>query len=56
MILAFFSETYSADTPSASMAKLAPVARAAEQAGYVRLYDPGSITGTSYASFMIPLT
>jgi acetoin utilization deacetylase AcuC-like enzyme len=38
-----FSENYSADTPTASMAKLAPVARAAERAGYVRLHDPGLI-------------
>lgn len=38
-----FSDTYSTDTPTASMAKLAPVARAAELAGYVRLHDPGLI-------------
>lgn len=38
-----FSDTYSADTPTASMAKLAPVARAAERAGYVSLHDPGLI-------------
>lgn len=38
-----FSDTYSAETPTASMAKLAPVARAAERAGYARLHDPGMI-------------
>ena len=43
MIDAFFSDTYSADTPTASMAKLAPVAHAAERAGYVALHDPGLI-------------
>lgn len=40
---AYFSETYSAETPTASMVKLAPVAREAEQDGYDCLYDPGSI-------------
>ena len=39
MIDAFFSDTYSADTPTASMAKLAPVACAAERAGYVTLWS-----------------
>ncbi|MFZ0616666.1 MAG: hypothetical protein WAN16_09515 [Chthoniobacterales bacterium] len=39
----FFSDTYSADTSTASMRKLAPVARAAEAAGYVTLHDPGLI-------------
>jgi len=39
----YFSETYAADTPTASMAKLAPVARAAEQAGYVTFHDPGLV-------------
>jgi hypothetical protein len=43
MIPTCFSDTYSADTPTASMTKLAPVARAAELAGYVRLHDPGLI-------------
>ncbi len=43
MIPTCFSDTYSADTPTASMAKLAPVARAADRAGYVRLHDPGLI-------------
>jgi acetoin utilization deacetylase AcuC-like enzyme len=38
-----FSDTYSADTPTTSMRKLAPVARAAEAAGYVTLHDPGLI-------------
>jgi acetoin utilization deacetylase AcuC-like enzyme len=42
-IEAFFADSYSADTPTASMRKLAPVARAAEAAGYVRLHDPGLI-------------
>jgi acetoin utilization deacetylase AcuC-like enzyme len=36
-----FSENYSAETSSASMRKLEPVARAAEEAGYVTLHDPG---------------
>lgn len=38
-----FSDAYSADTPTASMRKLAPVARAAEAAGYITLHDPGSV-------------
>jgi acetoin utilization deacetylase AcuC-like enzyme len=38
-----FSDTYSADTPTASMRKLAPVARAAQTAGYVTLQDPGLV-------------
>jgi acetoin utilization deacetylase AcuC-like enzyme len=42
-ILTCFSDTYSADTPTASMRKLAPVARAAEAVGYATLHDPGLI-------------
>ena len=42
-IPACFSDTYSAETPTASMRKLAPVARAAEAAGYVTLHDPGLV-------------
>ena len=38
-----FSDNYSAETSTASMKKLAPVARAAEAAGYVTLHDPGLI-------------
>jgi hypothetical protein len=38
-----FSDTYSADTSTASMRKLAPVARTAEAAGYVTLHDPGLV-------------
>lgn len=42
-IQACFSDTYSADTPTASMRKLAPVARAAQSAGYVEIHDPGMV-------------
>ena len=42
-ILTCFSDNYSAETSTASMKKLAPVARAAEAAGYVTLHDPGLI-------------
>jgi acetoin utilization deacetylase AcuC-like enzyme len=38
-----FSDNYSAETSTASMKKLAPVAHAAESAGYVTLHDPGLI-------------
>ena len=38
-----FSDNYSAETSTASMKKLTPVARAAESAGYVTLHDPGLI-------------
>jgi acetoin utilization deacetylase AcuC-like enzyme len=38
-----FSDNYSAETSTASMKKLAPVARAAEAAGYVTFHDPGLI-------------
>ena len=37
------SETYYVDTPTASMAKLAPGASAAKAAGYVTFHDPGLI-------------
>ena len=43
MIKACFSEKYFAPTPTASMRKLPPVAKAAERAGYVKLVDPGNI-------------
>lgn len=42
-ITAFFSRRYTAKTPTASMRKLGPVAKAAEKAGYVTLHDPGSL-------------
>ncbi|MFN0069102.1 MAG: histone deacetylase [Limisphaerales bacterium] len=42
-ITAFFSRRYAARTPTASMRKLGPVARAAQKAGYVALHDPGSL-------------
>ena len=38
-----FSNNYSAETSTASMRKLSPVAHAAESAGYVSLHDPGLI-------------
>src|SRR5256885_16218815 len=44
MIKACFSEKYFAATPTASMRKLPPVAKAAQEAGYAELIDPGSIS------------
>jgi len=49
-----FSDAYSADTPTASMRKLAPVARAAEAAGYVTLHDPGLIDRDKLRSLHTP--
>ena len=42
MIKACYSERYFADTPTASMRKLPPVAKAVREAGYAELIDPGS--------------
>ena len=38
-----FSPAYGADTPTASMRKLAPVARQAVERGFAEIIDPGSI-------------
>ena len=43
MIKTCFSESYFADTPTASMRKLPAVAKAVQKAGYAELVDPGSI-------------
>ena len=43
MIKACFSNDYFAATPTASMRKLPPVTRAAEQGGYAQLVSPGAI-------------
>ena len=43
MIKTCFAEKYFADTPTASMRKLPPVAEAARKAGYAELIDPGFI-------------
>jgi len=53
-IPACFSDTYSAETPTASMRKLAPVARAAEAAGYVTLHDPGLLDRAKLRSLHDP--
>jgi len=53
-IPACFSDTYSAETPTASMKKLAPVARAAEAVGYVTLHDPGLVCRKKLRSLHAP--